>query len=52
MERHRTVHDIIAIGVLKGVGGEQQFRILRILRIISFFRDQSTHRTNRTNRER
>lgn len=36
-ERHRAIHDIIAIGVLKGIGGEHQFRILRILRIISFF---------------
>lgn len=45
-ERHRAIHDIIAIGVLKGIGGEHQFRILRILRIISFFSIDSSEQAN------
>lgn len=51
MERHRTVHDIIAIGVLKGVGGEQQFRILRNFQN-NFFFSRSIDSSDQSNQSR
>lgn len=51
MERHRTVHDIIAIGVLKGVGGEQQFRILRNSQN-NFFFSRSIDSSDQSNQSR